>query len=240
MKESDYSFYSDLVSARIERLPGDLKEEFDSLAAPCGADAKQKAELNMIPFGASGRFAGVFLCIARFNHSCSPNAKFIWNGHQEEVFALRDIEQNEEIFVYYFKVLTSKATRCKSIKTWHDQCMCSTCISGFGGDEDYRVQLEYLERHTFMMMHIGEYGKAMESIESRLHILTTSFSWTLGEELKVKFEGMQALVALGRKEQAQEWAEACLTEASTIYGVDHPQAEKVRSKCSELGLRTLM
>ena len=46
---------------------------------------------------------GIFLQCSRFNHSCSPNARYSWNPEIKRlrIYALRDIARGEEILVSY-------------------------------------------------------------------------------------------------------------------------------------------
>jgi len=75
---------------------------------------------------------GVFLKIARFNHSCCPNAEFSWIQKlgRREVRALRRIEEGEEILFCYSRLggeTRSRARRAYLKELYHFTCDCVAC-----------------------------------------------------------------------------------------------------------------
>ncbi|CUS14257.1 unnamed protein product, partial [Tuber aestivum] len=58
---------------------------------------------NALPLGPDSEDAGLFLTVARLNHSCSPNANHTWNSNTgtETIHAIRDILRGEEITICY-------------------------------------------------------------------------------------------------------------------------------------------
>ena len=74
--------------------------------------------------------AGVFLEASRFNHSCSPNAKYSFNSNTGEIrfYALGTIPRGEEIFVPYLSLLQSRQSRQDNLRRrYHFTCACSIC-----------------------------------------------------------------------------------------------------------------
>lgn len=66
---------------------------------------------NNFALGPSGPRSdnGLFLKISRFNHSCVPYAEFMWNEEKrkQEIRAIRDIPEGEEITICYFTLLVA-------------------------------------------------------------------------------------------------------------------------------------
>ena len=89
-------------------------------------------------FGVSSNSGGICLRASRFNHSCSPNAKFTFNSKRGElrIYALGTIRRGEEIFVGYInedllgKRLygSIRQLRQATLRThYHFTCECSAC-----------------------------------------------------------------------------------------------------------------
>ena len=77
---------------------------------------------------------GICLKASRFNHSCSPNARFSYNSNTDEIriYALRTIPRGEEIFVAYFFGIplygSPRHSRQATLRTtYHFTCACSVC-----------------------------------------------------------------------------------------------------------------
>lgn len=58
---------------------------------------------NGLPLGPDANEGGIFPICSKFNHSCSPNASYSWskNAGLERVFAIKNIDEDEEICVSY-------------------------------------------------------------------------------------------------------------------------------------------
>jgi hypothetical protein len=87
---------------------------------------------NCIPVG--NKSTALFASICRINHSCRPNARFIWREDlgQELVVALRPIFLAEEITVSYRgeSYLPSARRRALLKENFNFECGCSACKAG--------------------------------------------------------------------------------------------------------------
>lgn len=90
---------------------------------------------NAIPLGATNSGihitrSGLFARTCRLNHSCTPNARYIWNAtlQCELVFAQRPIEKGEEITVNYIDAYLSKQQRQQRLQeSFNFTCNCNAC-----------------------------------------------------------------------------------------------------------------
>ena len=94
---------------------------------------------NSFQVSDSGRSAGgICLKASRFNHSCTPNARFTFNSNTGDIriYALGTIPRGEEIFIEYIgrdllgKTLygSPRQSRQDTLRTrYHFTCECSTC-----------------------------------------------------------------------------------------------------------------
>ncbi|KXT07405.1 hypothetical protein AC578_412 [Pseudocercospora eumusae] len=98
------------------------------------------------PHGAGHR--GLFLNVARINHSCTPNAHVSFYppnpsdsvGHMV-VHTLRELHAGDEVLISYFSILMSKPDRQAKARKWGFDCACSACDS---------KQVHHLEREEIL------------------------------------------------------------------------------------------
>jgi hypothetical protein len=125
------------ILAAIARLSGPQRAAFLSLHKVPWAGMTpfhSIVKTNGFGVGDGGTETGVFEICSRFNHSCVPNASFVWNVYSRkmEVRAVEEIEEGEEIFVSYLggqaHDLFSRDGRRKDLQDRYDfVCQCTVC-----------------------------------------------------------------------------------------------------------------
>jgi len=81
-----------------------------------------------------------------FNHSCDPNAWWVFDGAEFQVRALRDIGKGEEVTISYVGShlgFESRQTMLEDI--WGIKCKCSLCRMGDLGPADKLLRKEMIE-----------------------------------------------------------------------------------------------
>jgi hypothetical protein len=127
------------ILATISRLPKPQQTAFLSLH---NAQVQPASVLppflsiiktNVFGLGTNPTLNGVFEICSRFNHSCAPNANFVWNeGTQQIEFrAIEDIQEGEEIFVCYLNSEKTNSTHHVRQETLLQRygfiCQCAAC-----------------------------------------------------------------------------------------------------------------
>jgi hypothetical protein len=85
---------------------------------------------NALPIGDRMGEAGIFLDACRVNHACDNNAQKNWNGNinRHTVHAKRDIENGEEITIFYIGVLNNRKARQEALRRkFAFTCSCRLC-----------------------------------------------------------------------------------------------------------------
>jgi len=104
----------DCLARAVRDLTPDQRREFFNLHDSKAGENEPKTidgiwRTNNFALGPSGPRSdnGLFLKISRFNHSCVPYAEFMWNEEKrmQEIRAIRDIPEGEEITICYFTLL---------------------------------------------------------------------------------------------------------------------------------------
>eukprot|EP00092_Neocalanus_flemingeri_P002902 GFUD01003104.1.p1 GENE.GFUD01003104.1~~GFUD01003104.1.p1 ORF type:complete len:240 (-),score=65.47 GFUD01003104.1:111-830(-) len=75
---------------------------------------------------------GVFLKIARFNHSCRPNCEFTWNlqTKRREIWTECGVREGEELTINYSRLDRGVSTRQRRTylrELFHFECACELC-----------------------------------------------------------------------------------------------------------------
>jgi hypothetical protein len=84
-------------------------------------------------FAMHGHDSGIFVQASRFNHSCSPNARYSWNPETKHfaIYALCDIAGGDEILVSYLSSRnvygSARAARQARLARYAFRCTCVAC-----------------------------------------------------------------------------------------------------------------
>lgn len=131
------SAISNLVRTEYNRLSEEEQREVVSLTYSVLPSDIQKYGKNLDILGLifrnnaydTGSEIGLFPKIARINHSCRPNAAYYWNEKLKRrfVYATREIEEGEEIFVSFISLLMTREERQKKLARYGFVCTCPAC-----------------------------------------------------------------------------------------------------------------
>ncbi|KAM0294524.1 hypothetical protein ACHAPM_011171 [Fusarium culmorum] len=95
---------------------------------------------NAASITAGGLECGLFTEFCRMNHSCTPNICWVYDepSAMMEVYAVREISQDEEIYNSYIEVACSRQARIKELSNWGFNCSCSACEGPDAAQHDER------------------------------------------------------------------------------------------------------
>ena len=125
MYETTQSAFMDLSSC----------DENEDAKTPQGIHDKNAYRLGE----GSDNLGGIFLTLARMNHSCRPNANHYWREKLQQVlvFVARDIEIGEEMCKTYGPSawMDTRSRREYLNERFSFHCMCHMCVEVNGGDD---------------------------------------------------------------------------------------------------------
>ncbi|KAH7161983.1 hypothetical protein B0J13DRAFT_535010 [Dactylonectria estremocensis] len=83
---------------------------------------------------------GLYPTFCRMNHSCAPNTSWMADDvtGTMEVYAVRDIREDEEITDSYTDVARSRESRNRELRNWGFDCGCSVCEGPEAAEHDIR------------------------------------------------------------------------------------------------------
>jgi hypothetical protein len=115
----------------IKALPKEKQRAFLSLHNnnPGKEPFSNIVRSNGYPLGPSSEAGGIFLNIARINHGCLANTQQAFNGkiEKETAYAIRDIEEGEEITIAYTIGGPSSVRKAKLREFFGFDCACTLC-----------------------------------------------------------------------------------------------------------------
>jgi hypothetical protein len=120
--------------------------------------------------------SGLFLTVARINHSCRPTANHFWRPdlRQMLVFAARDIAVGEEISTMYgpSESLSTAGRREYLYDRFSFHCMCMMCeeANETGGD-DRMMEIHSLQEEIDLLAVTGECHLALTAIQRCLQLM---------------------------------------------------------------------
>ncbi|KAF5712602.1 SET domain-containing protein [Fusarium mundagurra] len=95
---------------------------------------------NAASITSGGLECGLFTIFCRMNHSCTPNICWVYDEPTGfmEVYAVRDIDKDEEITNSYIEVAISYQARMKELSNWGFACQCAACEGPDAAKHDER------------------------------------------------------------------------------------------------------
>lgn len=125
----NYATYSAQIEKKLEKLSKSEQDIYFALRneKPFLNRSMGIFKTNALPMDSD---SGVFALISRINHSCLRNVHHYWNETKgvETVYALKDIEFNQEILTCYIDPFCKKEKRrALLVEKFNFECKCELC-----------------------------------------------------------------------------------------------------------------
>ena len=235
------ALHQQAVQRALDRCHDDTKRAFYELSS-CREppdDAAQKSAVgiygtNSYRLGDDDPYGGLFLTIARMNHSCRPNCHHFWRAdlRQQLVFAARDIAVGEELCTTYGPALCmdTAARRAYLWERFAFTCACDMCRAGntHGGD-DAMLQMDACREDISLYAASGQAAAALEAVEQCLSLLRRQRLYTPALVKPILHSGYQiAMGKMGDAALARSYLEQELPAVQHSEGVDSPRALEIQ------------
>jgi hypothetical protein len=197
-------------------------------AIPCGERA---GSLSKVEF----EYAGLFALASRMNHSCKPNARYVWRPDlkRELVMAMRPIISGEEITVSYVENYSSTAKRKKRLlNSFAFECTCPACTDSTLEDDECSEEIQQLIDRIPEVAQCGEPKKLQSALQmaERALKLMRDVGFDLPVNLgTVHYDAFQMAKHLMNKSKALEHIKAALECAVLSDGSSSPLTKKYQS-----------
>jgi len=144
----DRARYCELKAGKVPSISSiDLAyRDLESAHGSLGAVSREYFSKIISIFQTNAFNNGLWLDLARVNHSCDPNAEVVWDEYcgTRRLVVVREITQGEEITHSYLHTVMDRNNRRNTLQCrWNFQCRCSLCNltdSALARDDAMRLQ----------------------------------------------------------------------------------------------------
>jgi hypothetical protein len=228
------------VISAVQKLSLDEKKEFlslrnahsgsqhDRLCNPIFGTFKSNA------FAISDTTSAICMLASRFNHSCSPNARYSWHaaGGLLRIYALREIAVGEEIFVSYISGKhvygSHRKDRQDRLKTYGFICTCVVCSLPFSeqkASDTRRVEIARIWESVPYYMPHQTVGRLMAMVRA-INLLKEEGYAADADDFTNDAAGICACHS--NWESVQYWATKTYETRVAEFGEDSQRAADVR------------
>jgi hypothetical protein len=128
---------------------------------------------NALPIEADGFGGGIFLEACRINHACDNNAQKNWNENikRHTIHALREIDEGEEITIYYLGSNKSRKARNEALEErFGFTCSCRLCSLPSEKSEESDKRLSEISRFESLLNQGGLQGILSSPMQSLRYV----------------------------------------------------------------------
>ncbi|KAF2435328.1 SET domain-containing protein [Tothia fuscella] len=211
----------------IKSLPRDSQRAFLSLHNnnPGREPFSNIVRSNGYPLGPSSDVGGIFVKIARINHSCLANTQQAWNTgrNQETVYAVRNIKKGEEITIAYTIGGTSAERKSRMKQFFGFECRCELCSRS---GKQLRTSDANYTRMAELDDSIGDSGRVRKTPEKALSDCRELLDLYRKEKIsdarlpRLYYDAFQICIMHGDQARGREFALRCAKEWTICQGND--------------------
>lgn len=186
---------------------------------------------NALPRGPRSEETVLCLLASRFNHSCAPNAEYLWLDGQgvEEVRAVREINPGEEVTVNYLGDTIrhpSAARQAQLREGFRFDCRCAVCEAA---DPESDLRRERLLRLSDEILDCRDRPEAGLSIaEEMLELMEQEGVGGPRTAAQVCNDGVELSLLTGDTSEVQYWAHMSYEAHRMGWGEDDPMTKKMK------------
>lgn len=173
---------------------------------------------------------GIFLDACRINHSCANNAQKRWNENIKRytVHAMRDIEEGEEITIYYLGIFNSRKERQETLqRKFGFDCACSLCSLPSDQSEESDRRLSKIIELDKQIGRAGLLGilsnplRSLRYVDQQISLYNEHAPDDSGLP-RAFFDAAQIVIAHGDLARGRIFAERAVLGGTVLEGGDGP------------------
>jgi SET and MYND domain-containing protein len=106
---------------------------------------------------------GLYISGSALNHSCAPNAAYVFNGTEMEVRAIKPISSGEEVFIHYLDIEMDRNERKTKLREkYYFECNCIKCSTHSDSNIDYKLVKTLEKRFGELSEEESDWNKCYE------------------------------------------------------------------------------
>ena len=170
--------------------------------------------------------SGIFVLACRLNHSCKPNARYVWRQDlgRELVFAIRPISAGEEVTVQYTAGYLPRAERQSVLRAaFNFACACLACAEASLESDERRREIQMLIDRMPVVAQ-SDPLRALGMSERTLSLLEAEGADTPLDKGTIHNDAYQVACAMGDRRKMKEHLRRAWECAALCEGRDSPRA----------------
>ena len=200
-------------------------------------------------------YGGLFLTVARINHSCCPNAQHFWRHDLQKtiIHAVQEIEMGDEILICYgpadCQITADRRSYLEERLSF--ACNCRMCVEGnnFAGDDRMKELSRLLHDIRDQLPLLGNGGKKIDtdakaiidSVERCVELLSLqnldAASGTMKAVLRYGYQAASAWTSTGNRELERSYLDKLLEVVGTGEGLGSPNYHEVEHMLRDIEAR---
>lgn len=191
-----------------------------------------------------GECSGMYLALARLNHSCSPNVQqtHIPETTEEYVISVKLIQKGEELNDCYIDLRQKKEKRQQELaKYYRFQCTCKACgleetePKTFRAEELYREKCSQLTDDTIELINQKKHKEALKlNKEICKELEENHLEWALRYLAEIYLNMYYIYLHLKDSKNAKKSLKKCLKLNEFTQGKKSPDVQKVKKMLKDL------
>ena len=227
------------VARVYDKMHPSTQSSFMELSS-CQEGIKTKAgvyDTNSFQLGCDDSHGGLFLTLARINHSCRPNVVHCWRPglQQTLVLALRDIEIGEELFTIYgpSECMDTKGRRDYLHDRFAFNCTCEMCTEGnVNGGDERMLEIQSIQNEISSLVSIADMSTtkaaaALSSVKRCLGLMDEQGIGGGAFSKSLLHSAYELCLALDNNHAAREYLSKELTAVRDSEGIGCPKASAI-------------
>lgn len=188
---------------------------------------------NALPFGSNASAGGIFVEASRINHACLQNSQNTWNEDLQQltIHAFREIEEGEEITIFYLHNRTNYSARRQALQQrFRFTCSCQLCSMPPPQRAVSDAKLDEIQR---LDESIGDGARMIFSSLNALHDVHKLLQLCEEEGLedasvpRAYYDAFQIAIYNGDEARARVFADRARTSRAILEGRDSPTVRKM-------------
>lgn len=237
---NDFSALSKFVGTGPDDTTSKLSQSdriifWDLRDSHCSGDDDKTAigicQTNGLPLGKGTTAGGIFPLCSRINHSCCPNINHSWNPNteRENIYAIRDIQQGEEILTCYVDdfYLMRDERRQRLKQTFNFVCECPLCSASEHErkeSDERRKQMKKLDDEIYSCVSMMRTTQALKKVQI---LLRKQDEESILHKAATYYDAFQACCVAKNEAGAKKWAKLAYENYILTEGEDSPNTRKM-------------
>lgn len=190
-------------------------------------------ESNSYSCGSNSNKAGLYVRLARFNHSCLPNCEHTWDPDAKrlQLRTSTSVKPGEELCTFYVELRRPAEDRVNELQECYGfRCTCPACTGTIGGSDVRRRRLFQLGR-DIRTYASRDPAIALGFVRESLDLLDQEGMHWQALRMQECFFAYELCLSIGHAAEAAGWVNKAYEASLICNGPSHSDTEELLKLC---------